>query len=293
VKILVAAVQMPAEPTRVAANVAYADAQLLEAHRSGASLAVLPEMFNTGYGLFPDLGSHAEAIDGPTMRHLAHRSRQWQRGIAAGFVERDGRNLYDALALCLPDGSIHVYRKRHLVFWEQFRFRPGRAPLVVATPWGRIGLAICADMIYRQVWDNYRGRIDLAVIAAAWPDFASRHTGRKHWLFGQLGPLSAEIPARVAHDLGVPVVFANQCGATRTTIPWLGLSLSAQIQDRFSGRSSVCDGRHVPPAIAGAESQIVLSDITLHEPRGPISCLSMSPSVHAVSSSTAAGFSPA
>ena len=33
---------------------------------------------------------------------------------------------------------------------------------------------ICADMIYRRVWDDYRGRVDLAVIAAAWPEFAYR-----------------------------------------------------------------------------------------------------------------------
>ena len=143
-------------------------------------------------------------------------------GIAAGFVERDGRHLYDSVAFFPPDGAVHVYRKRNLVFWERFRFRPGRDPLVVATPWGRIGFAICADMIYRDVWDGYRGRIDLAVVSSAWPDFADRETGRKHWLLGQVGPLSRAIPGRVAHDLGIPVVFANQCGPTRDGHPGPG-----------------------------------------------------------------------
>ena len=206
-------------------------------------------------------------------------------GIVAGFVERDHRHLYDALALCLPDGSIQIYRKRHLVFWERFRFRPGRSPLIVPTPWGRIGLAICADMIYRNVWDDYRGQIDLGVIASAWPEFACRHSGRKHWLFGHLGPLSAEIPVKVARDLGVPVICVNQCGATRTTIPMLGLRLTQQIDDRFAGRSSICDGRHTPPVIAGVEAQLVLSEVTVHNPRGLRSCRSMSPSVPAASSS--------
>jgi N-carbamoylputrescine amidase len=209
-------------------------------------------------------------------------------GIVAGFVERHRRHLYDALALCLPDGSIHIYRKRHLVFWERFRFRPGRRPLVVPTPWGRIGLAICADMIYRDVWDDYRGRIDLGVIASAWPDFACRHSGHKHWLFGHIGPLAAEIPVKVAQDLGIPIIFANQCGATRTTIPMLGLRLAQRIDDRFAGRSSICDGRHAPPVIAGVEAQLVLSEVTVHNPRGPLSCASMSPSVPAASSSASA-----
>ena len=45
--------------------------------------------------------------------------------IAAGFVEREGRHLYDSLAFCAPDGDVHIYRKRNLVFWERFRFHPG------------------------------------------------------------------------------------------------------------------------------------------------------------------------
>jgi predicted amidohydrolase len=276
-KLLVASVQMPSDLSEVAANVVRADDRLREASRSGAALAVLPELFNTGYGLLSPFGSYAEASDGPTIRHLAHRSRQWKMGIAAGFVERDGRNLHDSLALCLPDGSVHVYRKRHLVFWERFRFRPGRSSMVVATPWGRIGLAICADMIYRRVWDDYRGRIDLAVISAAWPDFASRQSGRKHWLLGHVGPLSAEIPAKVARDLGVPVVFANQCGATQTTIPILGLALTDRIADRFAGRSSISDGPDYPSVVAGTGPQLLLSEITLLLNRGPHRCRITSP----------------
>ena len=283
-----AAIQVPSEPSRVAANLERADARLREAQRAGAELAVLPEMFNTGYGLLPDYGPLAEGRDGPTLGHLAARSRQWKMAIAAGFVERDGHHLYDALALCLPDGAVYVYRKRHLVFWERFRFRPGREPLVVRTPWGRVGLAVCADMIYRRVWDDYRGRIDLAIVAAAWPVFAHRDTGRRHWLFGHVGPMAGAIPAAAAADLGIPVVFANQCGATRTVIPLLGTRLAERLPDRFAGRSSVCDGRHGPPAIAGADETVVLSAVTVHHLRGPLPCRSTSPSVPAASCSASA-----
>jgi predicted amidohydrolase len=281
-KITTAAVQMASEPSQVGSNLERADGLLGEAHRAGASLAVLPELFNTGYGLIPDFSPYAEGIDGPTLRHLSGRSRQWRMGIAGGFVEREGRHLYDALALCLPSGLVRVYRKRHLVFWEPFRFRRGRSPLVVPTPWGRIGLAICADMIRRPVWDDYRDRIDLAVIAAAWPDFACRHGNCGHWLFGGLGPLSAEIPPKIARDLDVPVIFANQCGATRTTIPLLGLALVQAIDDRFAGRSSICDGRNKPAVIAEAGPRLVLADVVVSNPRGPHSWHSTWPSVPAV-----------
>jgi predicted amidohydrolase len=278
VKLVAVAIQMPSEPMQVAANLERADGLLLRAHRDGAELAVLPELFNTGYDLLPDYGRGAEGLDGPTLTHLRRRSRQWGMAIAAGFVERDGRHLYDALGFCTPDGQVHVYRKRNLVFWERSRFRPGRTPLVVPTRWGRIGFAVCADMIYRQVWRDYRDRIDLAVVAAAWPNFADRQTGRKHWLLGRVGPLAREIPHRVSRDLNIPVIFANQCGDTQTVIP----VLRGRIADRFAGQSCLCDGRRALPVRAsGAEEEVVIASLTL-SPRGFKPCGSTSPSAHSV-----------
>lgn len=276
-KIAAAAIQMRSEPLRTAANLERADGLLRKAYLAGAELAVLPEMFNTGYGFLPDFGAHGETIEGPTLSHLRARSRQWGLYIAAGFVERDGHHLHDALGFVAPDGETFVYRKRNLVFWERFRFFPGREPLIVNTRFGRIGFAICADMIYSKVWDHYRDRVEMAIVAAAWPDFADRRTGRKHWLFGHVGPLSGAIPGQVANDLGIPVIFANQCGETRTMIP----ILRTYISDRFAGKSSVSDGRHGPSAVAGVEEEVLLRPITVHAPRGLKTWRSTSSSVPA------------
>lgn len=263
-RLLAAAVQMRAIPLDVAANLERADSLLRQAHEAGAELAVLPEMFNTGYSHCPDYAPYAEDAGGPTLAHLRARSKAWGMCIAAGFVEHEGRHLYDSLAFVTPDGETHIYRKRNLVFWEPSRFRAGRLPLVVTTRFGRIGFAICADMIFRRVWADYRERVDVAVVSAAWPDFADRNTGRADWLLGLLGPLSGAIPGRVAQDLGIPVVFANQCGPTKTRVP----VIRTLIADRFAGRSSICDGRHGAPALAGAEEELLLAPVTLHPQRG-------------------------
>jgi N-carbamoylputrescine amidase len=281
-KIIAAAIQMPTRPLDLAGNVQRADELLRRASKGGAELAVLPELFNTGYSLCPDFGPYGEGPDGPTLTHLRQRSQQWRMSIAAGFVEREGRHLYDSLGFVTPDGETSIYRKRNLVFWERFRFRPGRSPLVVPTRWGRIGFAICADMIYRKVWRDYRDRIDLAIVSAAWPDFADRHTGRKHWLLGHVGPLSAAIPGQVARDLGIPVVFANQTGPTQTTIP----VLRERIADRFAGQSSICDGLHGTPVCAGIDEQVLLAPLTLHPQRGVKTWHFTSPSAHAALSSS-------
>ena len=255
---------------------------------SGAALAVLPEMFNTGYGLLPDFGPSPR---GPTGRRCgtcpgAAASGGWgsQPGSSSAMAGTSTTRWPSACPMA---------RSRSIASgtWSSgsgSASDPGGRPLVVPTPWGRIGLAICADMIYRHVWDDYRGQIDLGVIASAWPEFACRHSGRKHWLFGRLGPLSAEIPAKVARDLDIPVIFVNQCGATRTTIPLLGLRLAQQIDDRFAGRSSICDGRNCSAGHRRARTALVLSEVILPNPRGPRSWRSTSPSVPAVFSSGSA-----
>ena len=280
-KLLAAAVQISAEPMAVADNLARADEQLSLAHASGVELAVLPEMFSTGYSRIPDYTPLAETRDGNTTRWLLDRARRFGMAITLGFVEREGRHLYDALAFATPQGDLSVYRKRNLVFWERSRFCPGSAPLIVNTRWGRIGFAVCADMIYKRTWADYRGKIDVAIVAAAWPDFACRLTGRKDWLLGHVGPLSADIPSKVAIDLGIPVIFANQCGPTTTFIP----ILRRRISDLFSGRSSICDGHHGQLMHAGRDEQLLMAPITLHTlGRGPHLCRTTSRSESVASS---------
>ena len=63
-KIRAAAIQMPSAPMDVAANLGRADALLRQAHDAGAELAVLPELFNSGYGMIPDYTPFGESLDG-------------------------------------------------------------------------------------------------------------------------------------------------------------------------------------------------------------------------------------
>ena len=231
------------------------------AANSSVELAVLPELFNTGYSLCPDFGPYSETAEGPTLVICGSAA------VSGGWRSR--------LVLLSVKDDISTIRWFSAVLTGTFRFTASaiwcsgsgfdfiRADLrwLFETPWGRVGFAICADMIYRRVWSDYRGRIDLAVVSAAWPDFADRESGRRHWLLGHVGPLSGAIPPKVAMDLDVPVVFANQCGVTHTTIPVLG----TKIKDRFSGQSSICDGRHgvpVEPIVSLRSSLLLLPSIT-------------------------------
>lgn len=237
-KQVVASVQFAPEPFSPKQNVARAAGFVAEAQARGAQLVVLPELFNTGYHEHADLHRCAEESCGHTVSELKTLSRDYGVHLAGGFVERHEGHVYDSLAFCTPTGDVSIYRKRHLIFWEHYYFRAGRQPLIVETALGRVGFAICADMLYRHVWSEYRGRIDLAVICSAWPSVCAGATRRVGWLLRPSLNLARDIPLHVARALDVPTVFSNQCGACRVRVPLMGPTSVAE----FAGQSGVYDG---------------------------------------------------
>lgn len=203
----------------------------------GAKLIVFPELACTGYVEDPRLHVLAEDSTGGIVQTLKNLSRRYGVYLTAGFVEWHDGHVYNSLSFTTPDGESYVYRKRHLIFWEHFYFRHGQAPLIVNTDFGRVGFAICADMMYDNVWSDYRGKIDLAIIAAAWP-CRTRQTGiRVGWMLEPSYNLAGSIPSQIARTLDVNVVFSNQCGPCKVRIPALGPATPAA----FAARSGIFD----------------------------------------------------
>lgn len=258
-KILAAAVQMQSTLGRPEWNLDQADTYLKAAVNQGAELVVLPELFCCGYGFGTSYSTLAGGTNDRVVSHISERSRQWKIGIAAGVALWHSGEIYNAITFCLPDGRVHYYSKRNLVFWEPFIFRKGRRATIVETPWGRVGLAICADMIYKNVWREYRGQIDLAIVSSAWPEFACSRRGKADWLLGRLGPLCRELPGQISEDLDVPVIFSNQCGLTRTRVPLM----NTWLEDRFAGGSTIVDHRAETLSQAGLEPALVVGEIHL------------------------------
>ena len=257
---ILATVQFRPQALAPATNLARVAVYVAEAQARGARLVVLPELFNTGYLEHAGVHDLAEAADGTTVRALHELSRKYSIYLAGGFAERYHGHVYDSLAFCTPRGEVAIYRKRHLIFWEHYYFRPGREPLIVETELGRIGFAICADMMYQHVWSEYRGKIDLAVISAAWPCSCEGSTRRVAWLLRPSRHLAGEIPLRVARDLNIAVAFANQCGPCQVRVPMLGLSVA-----QFVGRSAVYDGHAAKGSEEVAGEGIIFSSVSVRE----------------------------
>lgn len=138
----------------VDANVERALEMTDRAAREGADLAVLPELWNTGYlagRLLPDL---AEPLSGRSISSLSDAARRHRLWILAGSIaESRGRRRYNTSVLVDARGKVRlVHRKVHLwTAYERRWFAPGAGFRTTQTPWGRVGIMVCYDGDFLEV----------------------------------------------------------------------------------------------------------------------------------------------
>jgi deaminated glutathione amidase len=191
----VAAIQMNSGPD-IGANLELAGRLLGEAAADGCVLAVLPENF----ALMPDRGKdkalHAEepGDEGPIQAFLAAAASQYGLWVIAGsmpFVSPEiaAERVYGACPVYNPEGSLEaVYRKIHLFdvdlvdkqesYRESNSMYPGDEVVTVNTPAGRVGLTICYDLRFPEL---FRQLVDAGSTLFTVPAAFTVTTGKAHW----------------------------------------------------------------------------------------------------------------
>ena len=187
----VAALQM-CSTEDVAANLAAASRLVEEAARAGATLAALPENF----AFLRREGAPipcAQSLDGEiveTLRKLARAHSLWLLGGSFPEAVPGEPRVHNTSVLVAPDGSLAaVYRKIHLFdvdlraqgggcYQESARVAPGAEVVVAETPFGGVGLSVCYDLRFPELYraQSARGARFLLV-----PSAFARETGRDHW----------------------------------------------------------------------------------------------------------------
>ena len=135
-----------------AANLRRVEPMIREAAARGAQIVVTTECFLDGYAIadksipldtYRALGEPIPT--GACYRKLAALAKELKIHLVAGMLEADGAHRYNTAVLIAPDGTlIGKYRKQKLEH-ELARNTPGRDSPVFDTPFGRIGILICAD----------------------------------------------------------------------------------------------------------------------------------------------------
>jgi len=161
---------------------------LARAADAGADLAVLPEY--TDYLGPGDQAPPPEPVDGPYATGFAEAAREHRMWVAAGSfheVGPGGRTYNTALVFDRGGALAAAYRKIHLYdveipgrvsYHESRSVAPGDTSMVVDVEGVRVGLSICYDLrfpeLYRRLADD---GAQLVLVPAAF----MLHTGRDHW----------------------------------------------------------------------------------------------------------------
>lgn len=184
----VAAVQMVSSP-RVADNLATAARLVADAAAAGAELVVLPEYFAIiGLSDGDKLRVREPDGDGPLQDFLAETARRhgiWLVGGSLPLAASDPAKVLNSCLAYSPAGlRVARYDKIHLFGFEKGSERynesatieAGATPTAFDTPFGRVGLSICYDLRFPELYRQL-GVVDLLVLPAAFTET----TGVAHW----------------------------------------------------------------------------------------------------------------
>ena len=150
-------IQMEPRLLDLNANLSRAERFIKEAAREGASLIVLPELFDTGYNFESreEVEGIAQQIpDGETTLFLMELAREHDIFIVAGTAEKDEKGkLYNSAVIVGPLGGGYIgkYRKIHLFYREKLFFEPGNLGFhVFNTGMAKVGVMICFDWFFPE-----------------------------------------------------------------------------------------------------------------------------------------------
>jgi len=131
----------------------------LKAKQQGADLIIFPEMSLTGYVLLDQVYELAETIPGPSTEKIEALAKKTGMHIVFGMPELSEKTqatIFNTAVCVGPQGLIGKYRKMYLpthsVFEERRYFRPGYETAAFQTELGNIGLTICYDVFFPEVY---------------------------------------------------------------------------------------------------------------------------------------------
>lgn len=158
------------------ANHAIAAAHLKRAAEAGADLAILPEMFATGFSM--NVANTAQPPGGPTERWLLGIAREMSMHLLAGVAETGTPLPVNSALLVSPEGDVKRYQKIHPFSFagEEKVFGGGSRVVTWEVAGARVTPLVCYDLRFPEPFRLAASETDTYAVIANWPD-----RRRAHW----------------------------------------------------------------------------------------------------------------
>ena len=172
----IALVQMDLAWEDVPENHRRAGLLLEEAAAGGARLALLPEMFSTGFSM--DSRRIAQPPGGPSESFLREQSARLDLWILASVPEAGEPSPRNMALLVSPDGSVVRYAKIHPFSYagEDRVYTAGDRVVTAEIEGMRVTPLVCYDLRFPEPFRTAADETDLFAVVANWPD-----QRREHW----------------------------------------------------------------------------------------------------------------
>ncbi len=142
------------------------------AGEAGADILLLPELWLHGYDL-ERTAEWADPLGEGGFATMAGLAKEFGLYLAGSLLERHQGGVSNTAVLYAPDGSLlGAYRKVHLFrLMEEHRYlTAGDRAVLCPTPWGPVGLAICYDLRFPELFRTMAlGGAILFLVPAQWP----------------------------------------------------------------------------------------------------------------------------
>lgn len=131
-------------------------------------LIVLPEMFTTGFSMYPK--PLAEKMDGDTVHWLQQIAKKKNAAIAGSIIIEEKNQYYNRFLFVTPQGLVKSYDKRHLftLAGEHEQYQRGEDQIIIEYKGWKIKPQICYDLRF-PVWSRNTTLYDVLIYVANWP----------------------------------------------------------------------------------------------------------------------------